>query len=72
MGESLQERVPVTVEKKRKYNNQEDLDELCKSFLTCQEKNSGAAIEYCKDFLTVLAKKDFNSGAVLSSRSKSH
>lgn len=57
--------------KKRKYNNPEDLNELCRSFLVSQEMDQGAALEYCKDFLTVLSKKDFTRGAVLSSRSRS-
>ena len=57
--------------KKRKYNDPNDLDELCKSFLMCQEHDKGAALEYCKDFLTVLSKKDITKGAVLSSRSRS-
>jgi hypothetical protein len=56
--------------KKRKYNNPEDLDELCRSFLLSQETDKGAALEYCKDFLTVLSKKDITKGAVLSSRSR--
>lgn len=56
--------------KKRKYNNPEDLDELCRSFLENRETDKGAALEYCKDFLTVLSKKDFTAGAVLSSRSR--
>ena len=58
--------------KKRKYNNPDDLDELCRSFLQCQESDKGAALEYCKDFLTVLSKKDVTRGAVLSSRSRHH
>lgn len=57
--------------KKRKYNNPDDLDELCKSFLLAQEDDEGAALEYCKNFLTVLSKKDVTKGAVLSSRSRS-
>ncbi|MEW5748017.1 MAG: hypothetical protein AB1793_04425 [Candidatus Thermoplasmatota archaeon] len=56
--------------KKRKYNNPEDLDELCRSFLLAQESDKGAALEYCKNFLTVLSKKDVTRGAVLSSRSR--
>lgn len=56
--------------KKRKYNDPEDLEELCKSFLMCQERDKGAALEYCRDFLTVLSKKEFTKGAVLSSRSR--
>jgi hypothetical protein len=57
-------------DKKRKYNDPEDLDELCRKFLRSREINDGAAIEYCKDFLTVLSRKDFKQGAVLSSRSR--
>ena len=56
--------------KKRKYNDEESLDELCKKFLECREADDGAAIEYCKSFLTVLSKKGLKSGAVLSSRSR--
>lgn len=56
--------------KKRKYNDEESLDELCRKFLTSREKDNGAAIEYCRSFLTVLSKKDIKTGAVLSSRSK--
>jgi hypothetical protein len=56
--------------KKRKYNNPDDLDELCRSFLQCQEDDKGAALEYCKNFLTILSKKDVTRGAVLSSRSR--
>jgi hypothetical protein len=56
--------------KKRKYNNPEDLDELCRSFLVSREADKGAALEYCKDFLTILSKKDITAGAVLSSRSR--
>lgn len=57
--------------KKRKYNNPNDLGELCRSFLECNEVDKGAALAYCKDFLTVLSKKDLTRGAVLSSRVKS-
>lgn len=57
--------------KKRKYNNAEDLNELCRSFLVAQEQDKGAALDYCKNFLTVLSKKDVTKGAVLSSRSRS-
>jgi hypothetical protein len=57
-------------DKKRKYNDPEDLDELCRRFLVNQEEDRGAAIEYCKDFLAVLSKKKFTQGAVLSSRSR--
>ncbi len=57
--------------KLRKYNNPKDLDELCKSFLETKDKDPGAAVEYCRDFLTMLTAKTPSSGAVLSSRSKS-
>jgi hypothetical protein len=59
-------------QRKRKYNDENSLDELCRSFLACREDDEGAAIEYCKGFLEVLSKKDFKTGAVLSSRSKPH
>lgn len=54
----------------RKYNDPGDLRELCKSFLESKETDKGAALEYCKDFLTLLSKKDLSQGAVLSSRPK--
>ena len=57
--------------RKHKYNDAEDLDELCKRFLSCQDTDPGAAIEYCKNFLTMLSDKPIKSGAVLSSRAKS-
>ena len=60
----------MTKEKKRKYNDEESLDELCRKFLTVREGDEGAAIEYCRSFLTVLSKKDVKTGAVLSSRVK--
>ena len=56
--------------RKRKYNDEESLDELCKRFLDCRDMDPGAAIEYCKSFLTVLERKDVKAGAVLSSRSR--
>lgn len=59
-------------QKKRKYNDEQSLDELCRSFLACRDKDEGAAIEYCKGFLEVLSKKDVKTGAVLSSRPKHH
>jgi len=55
----------------RKYNNPNDLEELCRCFLECQEGDKGAAIEYCKDFLVMLTEKPPVTGAVVSSRSKS-
>ena len=57
-------------ERPRKYNNPRDLEELCKSFLLCSDTDKGAAIQYCKDFLAMLADKPPVTGAVLSSRSK--
>ena len=60
----------MTKERKRKYNDEESLDELCRKFLTSRETDDGAAIEYCRSFLTVLSKKDVKTGAVLSSRVK--
>ena len=61
----------MSEEKKRKYNDEDSLDELCRKFLTCREDtDNGAAIEYCKSFLTMLERKDVKAGAVLSSRSR--
>lgn len=57
-------------EKLRKYNNPNDLDELCRSFLESKDKDPGAAVEYCRNFLTLLTAKMPSSGAVLSVRSK--
>ena len=59
-------------QRKRKYNDEQSLDELCRSFLECRDDDEGAAIEYCKNFLEVLAKKDIKTGAVVSSRLKPH
>ncbi|UCE91696.1 MAG: hypothetical protein JSV90_00640 [Methanobacteriota archaeon] len=56
--------------RKRKYNDEESLEELCRRYLACRDIDPGAAIEYCKGFLTVLEKKDVKAGAVLSSRSR--
>lgn len=58
-------------QKKRKYNDPEDLNELCRRFLVTHDNDKGAALEYCKDFLALLSKKDVTKGAVLSSRSRS-
>lgn len=58
------------MEKPRKYNDPKDLDELCRSFLECKDKDRGAAVEYCRNFLTLLTAKTPSSGAVLSARSK--
>ena len=57
--------------KPRKYNNPQDLEELCKSFLACQDTDKGAALEYCRRFLILLSEKPPASVAVLSSRAKS-
>jgi hypothetical protein len=54
----------------RKYNNPEDLDELCRSFLASNDTDKGAALEYCRRFLNVLSENPPASGAVGSSRSK--
>lgn len=62
---------PVHNERPRKYNNPDDLDELCRRFLEENEKDNGAAIEYCKGFLVLLTDKPSTSGAVVSSRAKS-
>ncbi len=62
--------VVMAEEKKRKYNDEESLNELCRKFLTTPDGDDGAAIGYCKDFLKVLSKKDSKTGAVLSSRSR--
>lgn len=58
-------------DKPRKYNNPDDLDELCRSFLIIKDKDPGAAIQYCKSFLLLLNEKKPTTGAVLSSRVKS-
>jgi hypothetical protein len=58
-------------DRQRKYNNPRDLDELCKGFLETKDADKGAAIEYCKNFLSVLTEKPPVTGAVLSSRAKS-
>jgi hypothetical protein len=60
----------VTENRPTKYNNPDDLKVFCKSFLECSDTDRGAALEYCKGFLTVLSKKDLTIGAVLSGRSK--
>lgn len=57
----------MNTQRPRKYNNPEDLEELCKCFF----EGNGSAIEYCKDFLVMLSDKPPVTGAVLSSRSKS-
>ncbi len=62
----------MSSERQRKYNNPEDLDELCRRFLMANNADPGAAIEYCKSFLMLLNEKKARSGSVLSSRVKSH
>lgn len=59
-------------EKPRKYNNPDDLNELCRRFLMANNTDPGAAIDYCKSFLMVLNEKRSHSGSVLSYRAKSH
>lgn len=56
--------------KARKYNDPDSLDELCRGFLQLNDTDRGAAMEYCRRFLTVMARKDLTAGAVLSSRSR--
>jgi len=56
--------------KARKYNDPDNLDELCRGFLQMNNTDKGAAMEYCRRFLTVMARKDLTAGAVLSSRSR--
>ncbi len=60
----------VEQERPRKYNNPEDLDELCRRFLQTKDTDIGSAIEYCRGFLTLLTEKPPTSGAVVSSRAK--
>jgi hypothetical protein len=55
----------------RKYNNPQDLDELCRRFLECKDTDMGSAIAYCKGFLSLLNEKPPTSGAVVFSRAKS-
>jgi hypothetical protein len=61
----------VERERPRKYNNPEDLDELCRRFLETKDTDLGSAIEYCRSFLTLLTEKPPTSGGVVSSRVKS-
>jgi len=58
------------MDRPRKYNNPDDLDELCRSFLVSSDIDKGAALEYCKRFLNVLSQHQPASGAVGSSRSR--
>ncbi len=67
---TLPELTAMAEHRKRKYNDEDSLDELCRKFLACRDNDAGAAIEYCKDFLTMLERKDVKAGAVLSSRSR--
>lgn len=60
----------MTAQRPRKYNNQEDLHELCRSFLQTKDTDKGAAIQYCKDFLSMLGEKPTVTGAVVYTRSK--
>jgi len=62
---------PVSQDRRHKYNNPDDLDELCRSFLIAKDTDPGAAIQYCKSFLQLLNEKKPTSGAVLSSHAKS-
>ena len=64
-------KTPNDGQKPRKYNDPKDLDELCKGFLEANAADKGAAIEYCKNFLSVLTEKPPVTGAVLSPRAKS-
>jgi hypothetical protein len=61
----------VQQDRPRKYNNPEDLDELCRRFLETKDTDMGSAIEYCRSFLTLLYEKPPTSGAVVFSRVKS-
>ena len=61
----------VERERPRKYNNPDDLDELCRRFLKSKDNDMGSAIEYCKGFLSLLNEKPPTSGAVVFSRVKS-
>lgn len=67
----MTDKVPNNGQRPRKYNNPIDLDELCRGFLESNDADNGAAIEYCKNFLSVLIDKQPVTGAVLSSRAKS-
>lgn len=67
----MREREPVSKEKPRKYNDPDSLDELCKRFLETSDSDPGAAIEYCKGFLSMLQEKTPTTGAVVLARSKS-
>ncbi len=67
----MTDRTPNNGQRIRKYNNPKDLDELCRGFLETKDKDMGAAMEYCRDFLLVLSDKPPVTGAVVSSRSKS-
>lgn len=61
----------MSAEKKRKYNDVSDLDELCKKILATDEADIGSALEYCQRFLGMLSESPPKSGAVVSSRARS-
>ncbi len=67
----MNDKIPNNGQRQHKYNNPKDLDELCKGFLEKKDQDQGAAIEYCKNFLSVLTEKQPVTGAVVSSRAKS-
>jgi len=71
MARNVTDKTPGNGQRMRKYNNPSDLDELCKAFLQTKDEDRGAAMEYCKNFLSVLTDKKPVTGAVLSSRAKS-
>jgi len=71
MRKDVTDKIPENGGRLRKYNNPKDLDELCRGFLETKDADKGAAIEYCKNFLSVLTEKPPVTGAVLSSRAKS-
>ena len=67
----MNDKVQDKGQRPRKYNNPKDLDELCKAFLERKDEDQGAAMEYCRNFLSVLSEKPPVTGAVVSSRAKS-
>jgi hypothetical protein len=71
LGEPDPGRELVQKDRPRKYNNPEDLYELCRGFLECKDTDMCSAIEYCRSFLALLSEKPPTSGAVVSSRAKS-
>jgi hypothetical protein len=68
---TVNDKVQDNGQRPRKYNNPKDLDELCRGFLVKKDEDQGAAIEYCKNFLSVLSEKPPVTGAVVSSRVRS-